>query len=68
MGDSFVQAQHVDEEKTFMSHIGRNIQKCDAFRGKWIEVIGFGVNGYGTGIRRTQAHRVADQSLALPNT
>ena len=49
LGDSFVEAMHLPMEQTFWSLLERKLQECDAFPGKQVEVINFGVSGYGTG-------------------
>jgi len=48
LGDSFSEAMHVPMEQTFWSLLERKLQECDAFPGKRVEVINFGVSGYGT--------------------
>src|SRR6266852_7744663 len=48
LGDSFSEAMHVPMEQTFWSLLERKLQECNAFPGKKIEVINFGVSGYGT--------------------
>lgn len=48
LGDSFSEAMHVPMEQTFWSLLERRLQDCNAFPGKKIEVINFGVSGYGT--------------------
>jgi hypothetical protein len=48
LGDSFAEAMHVPMEQTFWSLLERNLQECNAFPGKHVEVINFGVSGYGT--------------------
>jgi len=48
LGDSFVEAMHVPMEQTFWSALEHKLQECDAFAGKQVEVINFGVSGYGT--------------------
>ena len=48
LGDSFSEAMHVPMEQTFWSLLERKLQECDAFPGKKVEVINFGVSGYGT--------------------
>lgn len=48
LGDSFSEAMHVPMEQTFWSLLERQLQECNAFPGKKIEVINFGVSGYGT--------------------
>ena len=48
LGDSFTEAMHVPMEQTFWSLMERRLQECNAFPGKRVEVINFGVSGYGT--------------------
>jgi hypothetical protein len=48
LGDSFSEAMHVPMEQTFWSLLERKLQDCNAFPGKRVEVINFGVSGYGT--------------------
>jgi hypothetical protein len=48
LGDSFSEAMHVPIEQTFWSLLERKLQECNAFPGKKVEVINFGVSGYGT--------------------
>jgi hypothetical protein len=49
LGDSYAEAFSVAEEDAFWSVMERKLQECDAFQGKQVEVINFGVSGYGTG-------------------
>ena len=48
LGDSFTEAMHVPLEQTYWSVLERKLQDCNAFSGKRVEVINFGVSGYGT--------------------
>jgi GDSL-like Lipase/Acylhydrolase family len=48
LGDSFAEAMHVPMEQTFWSLLERKLQECNLFPGKRVEVINFGVSGYGT--------------------
>ena len=48
LGDSFSEAMHVPMEQTFWSLLERKLQECNASPGKKVEVINFGVSGYGT--------------------
>jgi hypothetical protein len=49
LGDSFTEAIHVPVEQTFWSKLERKLSNCDAVKGrKKVEVINFGVQGYGT--------------------
>jgi hypothetical protein len=49
LGDSYPEALSVQMEEAFWSVMGNKLQECDAFPGKKIEVLNFGVSGYGTG-------------------
>jgi len=48
LGDSFAEAMHLPMEQTFWSLLERKLEECNAFPGKHVEVINFGVSGYGT--------------------
>jgi len=48
LGDSFAEAMHVPMEQTFWSLMERRLEGCNAFAGKHVEVMNFGVSGYGT--------------------
>ncbi|MEZ2227825.1 MAG: SGNH/GDSL hydrolase family protein [Microcoleus sp.] len=49
LGDSFTEAIHVPIEQTFWSKLERKLANCEAVKGrKKVEVINFGVQGYGT--------------------
>jgi hypothetical protein len=48
LGDSFTEAVHVPLEQTFWSVMERELTKCSAVKNQQIEVINFGVHGYGT--------------------
>jgi hypothetical protein len=48
LGDSYVEAMQVAEDKTFTAVVGRELADCPAFKGKRIEAMNFGVDGYGT--------------------
>ena len=48
LGDSFAEAMHLPMEQTFWFLLEKKLQDCDAFPGKRVEVINFGVSGYGT--------------------
>ncbi|MBE9184980.1 SGNH/GDSL hydrolase family protein [Microcoleus sp. LEGE 07076] len=49
LGDSFTEAIHVPIEQTFWSKLERKLGNCEAVKGrKNVEVINFGVQGYGT--------------------
>ncbi len=48
LGDSFVAALEVPLEEAFWAVAERDLQQCPRFAGKRVEVLGFGVRGYGT--------------------
>jgi len=48
LGDSFAEALQVPVEKTFSSVLERELAGCHELKGKNVEVINFGVSGYGT--------------------
>ncbi|MEG4286889.1 SGNH/GDSL hydrolase family protein [Microcoleus sp. A006_D1] len=49
LGDSFTEAIHVPVEQTFWSKLERKLGNCNTIKGKKkVEVINFGVQGYGT--------------------
>jgi len=48
LGDSFSEAMHVPVEQTFWSLLEGKLRECNAYPAKQIEVINFGVSGYGT--------------------
>jgi hypothetical protein len=48
LGDSFSEAMHLSMEQTFWFLLQQELQQCNAFPGKQVEVINFGVSGYGT--------------------
>lgn len=48
VGDSYAEAFQVAQEKAFWSVMERRLQDCAALRGRRVEVINFGVSGYGT--------------------
>jgi hypothetical protein len=49
IGDSYAEALAVPLEQTFWSVMKEKLGECDAASGKAIEIINFGVSGYGTG-------------------
>jgi hypothetical protein len=66
LGDSFSEAMHVPMEQTFWFLLERKLQECNAFPGKKVEVINFGVSGYGTAQElMTLRERVWDYSPDL---
>jgi hypothetical protein len=48
IGDSYPEALPVSIEETFWSLLAGKLEQCDAVGGRKIEVINFGVSGYGT--------------------
>jgi hypothetical protein len=61
LGDSFSEAMHVPQEDTFWWLMERKLKSCPEFAGKNIEVINFGVSGYGTAQELlTLRHKVWD--------
>lgn len=48
LGDSFTEALQVSEEKDFCSIAQHSLSKCDLWRTAKVEVLNFGVWGYGT--------------------
>ena len=48
LGDSFAEAREVPVEQTFWSVMEQKLNECQKFAGKKVEVINFGVAGYGT--------------------
>lgn len=48
LGDSYPEALSVSETEAFWAVMERKLQECKAFGGKRIEVLNFGVSGYGT--------------------
>ncbi|HLO51112.1 MAG TPA: SGNH/GDSL hydrolase family protein [Kamptonema sp.] len=48
LGDSFTEAIHVPMERTFWAKMENRLGKCESLKGKQVEVINFGVQGYGT--------------------
>jgi hypothetical protein len=63
LGDSYAEALQVPVEKTFWSIMEKELNKCQQFSGKDVEVINFGVSGHGTTQELlTLRHRVWDYS------
>jgi hypothetical protein len=63
LGDSYAEALQVPEENTFWAVLERELQTCQALNGRVVEVINFGVAGYGTAQELlTLRHRVWDYS------
>jgi hypothetical protein len=48
LGDSYCEAFSVSQEEAFWKIMESQLQQCSVFQGKTIEVINFGVSGYGT--------------------
>lgn len=48
LGDSMVEALQVSTEKTFWAVLERELARCPSVGGATVEVINFGVSGYGT--------------------
>ena len=48
LGDSFAEARQVAMEQTFWTVMEQSLQQCRAFAGKKVEVLNFGIGGYGT--------------------
>jgi hypothetical protein len=49
LGDSYCEALQVPMEQTFWWLLPQKLEACNAFPGKHVEIINFGVSGYGTG-------------------
>jgi hypothetical protein len=48
LGDSYAEAMQVNENEAFWAIMSKELQRCDNLRGRKIEVINFGVSGFGT--------------------
>jgi hypothetical protein len=48
LGDSYTEALQVAEDRRFTSVMERLLARCDAGRGRRVEVLNFGVSGFGT--------------------
>lgn len=48
LGDSFTEAQQVDYKQTFCAVMQRQLSHCSAMHGRKVQVLDFGVDGYGT--------------------
>jgi hypothetical protein len=48
VGDSYAEAFQVEREQAFWSVLDRGLRECPALAGREVEVINFGVSGYGT--------------------
>lgn len=61
LGDSYAEAMQVGLAQTFWSVMRERLQGCEALGGRTVEVINFGVSGYGTAqALQTYRHRVKD--------
>jgi hypothetical protein len=49
LGDSYCEAMQLPMEQTFWWLLQHRLESCSQFAGKHVEVINFGVSGYGTG-------------------
>jgi hypothetical protein len=66
LGDSYAEAMQVPMEDTFWKVLELELQTCQAFQGRRIEAINFGVAGYGTAQEiLTLRHRGWDYSPDL---
>jgi hypothetical protein len=61
LGDSFCEALQVPMEQTFWWLLQQKLEACNAFPGKRVEIINFGVSGYGTGQELITFEREARQ-------
>ena len=48
LGDSYTEAMQVNQDEAFWAVMEKALQRCDNLRGRNIEVINFGVSGFGT--------------------
>ena len=48
LGDSYSEAAQVEQEEAFWAVMERRLRECPALSGRAVEVINFGVSGYGT--------------------
>lgn len=48
LGDSYAEALQVDSSETFWSVLQTELQSCEKLQGKQVEVLNFGVSGFGT--------------------
>jgi len=59
LGDSYVEALQIPTNDTFLALMEKKLNKCDAFKGRKVEVLNFGVSGYSTAQELlTLKHRV----------
>jgi len=73
LGDSFAEALQVELEQTFWRVMARRLETCPSFAGHDVEVINFGVSGYGTAqelltLRRRALRYAPDVVLLLFTT
>lgn len=59
LGDSYAEALQLPIENTFWAEIERQLGGCPAFEGEKVEVINFGVSGYGTAQELLTLHHLA---------
>ena len=63
LGDSYAEALQVSMKETFWAVLERELAKCPYLSGRQVEVINFGVSGYGTAQElMTLRHKVWDYS------
>ena len=63
LGDSYAEARQVSIEETFLAVLERELAKCPYVSGRQVDVINFGVSGYGTAQElMTLRHKVWDYS------
>jgi hypothetical protein len=48
LGDSYVEAMQVEEHQTFTAIIARLLDDCPSLKGRKVQSLNFGVDGYGT--------------------
>lgn len=60
LGDSFVDATNLAEEQSFTGMIETHLAACPAFRNDRVELLNFGVSGYGT----AQQYLLLQQKIA----
>jgi hypothetical protein len=48
LGDSYAEAMQVNADQAFWAIMGKDLKGCERLRGRKVEVINFGVSGYGT--------------------
>lgn len=48
LGDSYAEATQVNQEETFWAIMANELKRCDQLQGRQVEVINFGVSGFGT--------------------